>query len=171
MPCQQPPLQERWDHGFQRRIIQILPGEYYATCGQEVLFTVLGSCICACIQETALRIGGMNHFLLPGGTDTTTARYGDVAMNHLIQRISELGGQHQYLEAKIFGGATLAHATTAVGKKNISFVRDYLTKMGIPLVSEDVGGRQPRKVYYIPVTNEVFVKKLGAFEEVDLPRC
>ena len=40
----------------------------------EIIDTVLGSCVAACIRNPRLGIGGMNHFMLPrpsgAGTDT-----------------------------------------------------------------------------------------------------
>ena len=55
-------------------IAKLLPGDYYVTREDEVLDTVLGSCVSACIRNPRLRIGGMNHFMLPrpsgAGNDT-----------------------------------------------------------------------------------------------------
>ena len=44
---------------------KILPGEYYVTKENELITTVLGSCISACIRDKESGIGGMNHFMLP----------------------------------------------------------------------------------------------------------
>jgi uncharacterized membrane protein len=44
---------------------RILPGEYYVTREDEVIDTVLGSCVAACIRNPRFGIGGMNHFMLP----------------------------------------------------------------------------------------------------------
>src|SRR5437868_14450429 len=37
-------------------IAKLLPGDFYVTCEDEVLDTVLGSCVSACIRSTRLRI-------------------------------------------------------------------------------------------------------------------
>lgn len=44
---------------------KILPGEYYVTTENELITTVLGSCISACIRDKESGVGGMNHFMLP----------------------------------------------------------------------------------------------------------
>jgi len=44
---------------------KILPGEYYVTKTDEIIATVLGSCVSVCLRDTKLGIGGMNHFMLP----------------------------------------------------------------------------------------------------------
>ena len=46
-------------------VAKLLPGDYYVTREDEVLDTVLGSCVSACIRNPRLKIGGMNHFMLP----------------------------------------------------------------------------------------------------------
>jgi len=138
-----------------------------------MIVTVLGSCIAACIFERVLGLGGMNHFMLPGEdhgimknrTNTMNfelgaTRYGSIAMERLINDILKLGGQRSNLEVKIFGGGRITDTSLDIGAGNISFVREYLKMENIDLVNEDVGGESPRKVYYIPASNEAFVKKI-----------
>lgn len=160
-----------WDDRFKRKTIKILPGEYYVSDKKEMIVTILGSCISACIQDEVTRIGGMNHFMLPmdksyknGSVDVTSdtdaARYGNVAMERLINEIIKLGGSRHSMTAKIFGGGRITNTSTDIGASNIDFVREYLKIEGIPVLSEDVGNVFPRKVYYIPETNEVFVKRI-----------
>ena len=54
-----------WDNEHNCFSARLLPGEYYVTRHAEVVSTVLGSCVSACIRDTRLNIGGMNHFMLP----------------------------------------------------------------------------------------------------------
>src|SRR5262245_16259984 len=73
---------------------RILPGEFYVTREDEVIDTVLGSCVAACIRNPRRNIGGMNHFMLPrpSGTGSDTwekvagraTRYGTASMEQLI---------------------------------------------------------------------------------------
>jgi chemotaxis protein CheD len=92
-----------WDHRFQRQTIKLLPGDYDVVSDSEMLVTVLGSCVAACIRDKGLRIGGMNHFLLPTDRknpkqphwydqDSAAARYGDFAMELLINKIIAMRG-------------------------------------------------------------------------------
>ena len=46
-------------------VAKLLPGEYYVTTQGEMIATVLGSCVSACVRDRDLKIGGMNHFMLP----------------------------------------------------------------------------------------------------------
>jgi chemotaxis protein CheD len=148
---------------------RLLPGEYFVTMQNEALYTTLGSCISACIRDRVSGIGGMNHFMLPATASTTTlraadvsasARYGNVAMELLINNILKNGGKRQNLEAKIFGGGRIIANMTDVGQRNIAFARDYLETEGLKIVAEDVGDRYPRMVVYYPSSGVVRIKRL-----------
>jgi len=157
-------------------IAKLLPGDYYVTTEDEVLDTVLGSCVSACIRSPRLQIGGMNHFMLPqprnDGTDSWTdkagnaTRYGTASMEHLINRILKGGAQRSELEVKIFGGARVLAALTDVGEHNVDFVRGFLRNEGLRILAEDVGDTCPRHIQYSPVTGKVRVKHLKRAENV-----
>lgn len=143
---------------------KILPGEFYVTLHDESISTVLGSCISACIRDKKLGIGGMNHFMLPAGADNSTwgeaNRFGNFAMENLINEILKNGGSRENLEVKLFGGGKIIQNMTNVGLKNINFAQNYLATEKIPIISEDVGDIFPRKVIYFPVTGQVLMKRL-----------
>ncbi len=157
------------DARFDRKAVKLLPGDYFACAGDEMLVTVLGSCISVCLYESRLKIGGMNHFMLPSSKqsndslvlqNTNAARYGNVAMEWLVNDIIKLGGSRQNLSAKIFGGGCVTDAHVDIGKMNIEFVKQYCQIEQIPVVSADVGGVCARKLYYIPRDNQVHVKTI-----------
>ena len=45
--------------------------------------------------------------------------------------------------------------------------RKILAKQGIPVVSEDVGGRKGRKIVFNTQTNEIAVLKVGHLRKAD----
>ena len=53
-----------WDSQHNLCATKILPGEYYVTPHDEIITTVLGSCVSACIRDPMTGIGGMNHFMV-----------------------------------------------------------------------------------------------------------
>lgn len=155
------------DRNFNRLAMKILPGEFYATADDEVIVTVLGSCVAACIMDPIAMVGGMNHFMLPvklGERDPDVfyaARYGAAAMEYLINNLLHLGAQRDRLVAKAFGGGKVMRGmSTDVGGQNVDFVREFLRNEDIPLWSEDLGGPHPRKVYFFPHTGQVLVKRM-----------
>lgn len=135
--------------------VQITQGGTYVTADpHEVLTTVLGSCIAACIRDGGAGVGGMNHFLLAhgAGADQGAARYGVNAMELLINAILAKGGVRARLEARLFGGANVIAGLSDVGAANAAFATRFLADEGIALVGGDVGGMAPRRVQFWPVS-------------------
>ncbi len=160
-----------WDRVHQCYMAKILPGEYYVTIHDELIVTVLGSCVSACIRDRVFGIGGMNHFMLPEDSSAESdqvsmggkaARYGGFAMEQMINDRLKNGWTRKNLEIKIFGGAQIIKNmnTMDIGQRNITFVKNYINTEGLTLLSEDVGNIFPRKVIYFPVTGKVRMKKL-----------
>jgi chemotaxis protein CheD len=147
---------------------KILPGEFYATNENEMITTVLGSCVSACIYDDKNKCGGMNHFMLPGGDlnsgDDMPARYGIYAMESLINAILKMGSRKENLKAKLFGGGQIIANMTDVGRKNIAFARHFLASEGIPLENHDLGLAFPRKVNFYPLSGRVRVKRLQSLQ-------
>lgn len=175
------------DRNFGKDAIKLLPGEYQVAPARTMLVTVLGSCVAACIRDARRGIGGMNHFMLPEGSDpdgvaSESARYGAYAMEVLINELMKLGAERARLEAKVFGGCVSVDPAQrdgmrdghdavsapmdapsrwrSVGERNARFVIDYLRKERIGVAARDLLDVHPRKVYYFPDTGRVLVKKL-----------
>jgi len=151
------------DHHFRHDAVKVLPGEYYVTPDNMVVMTVLGSCIAACLWDPTVRVGGMNHFMLPEGGADTSGRYGSYAMELLINEMMKLGARRETLQAKVFGGGQVMHSFTTmnVGERNTRFVLDYLQTERIAIVSKDVLDIHPRKVCFFPATGKAMVKRLA----------
>lgn len=164
-------VRRSWNNQFESYAARILPGEFYVTKAKEGIATTLGSCISACIRDKVTGIGGMNHFMLPAtdvsdlaslkaGSISDATRFGNYAMEHLINEIMRNGGRRQNLEVKVFGGGRIISGMTDVGLANIAFVRDYLATEGLSVVAEDVGDIFPRMVIFFPATGVAKVKRL-----------
>jgi chemotaxis protein CheD len=152
-----------FDQHFQYNAAKVLPGEYYVADEDIEIVTVLGSCIAACIWDSRLRIGGMNHFMLPEGGGDTSGRYGSYAMELLINELVKRGSSRLTLQAKVFGGGAVMSGFTTmnVGERNTKFVLDYLATERIPVVSKDVLDIYPRKVVFFPLSGKAMVKRLA----------
>lgn len=149
---------------------KLLPGEFYVTTQVEMITTVLGSCVAACIRDRASCIGGMNHYMLPsealdghaedGRANSAATRYGAQAMERLIETILKHGGRRENLEIKVFGGGKIVSGMADIGGQNIDFIRAYLRTARLTLTAEDVGGLYARKVNYYPSTGRARMKQL-----------
>ncbi|MFC3149885.1 chemoreceptor glutamine deamidase CheD [Litoribrevibacter euphylliae] len=160
-----------WDPRHECYVAKILPGEFYVSGAGEIISTVLGSCVSACVRDPILRIGGMNHFMLPlhgghsnveweGAPISSETRYGNWAMEYLINELLKAGAVRSRLEVKVFGGGQVLSNMTDVGAKNIHFVESYLSSEGMNVLASDLGGTNPRKVLYFSDTGKVLVKRI-----------
>jgi len=148
-----------------QNVINVIQGEFrVSNRPEDVLTTILGSCVAACIYDTARGIGGMNHFLLPGADprDRQNIKYGAYAMERLINAVLRNGAQRDRLEAKLFGGASVVRSLSDIGKSNAEFARAFLTDEGIRLSNHCLGGTQGRRVRFWPGTGRAQVLKMSA---------
>ncbi|MDH5832636.1 chemoreceptor glutamine deamidase CheD [Luteimonas kalidii] len=166
-----------FDSALQTQAIRLLPADYLVTDQPIALVTLLGSCVAACLYDPAMRLGGMNHFMLPGGgdNDATSARYGVNAMELLINDLLKRGARRQRLQAKVFGGGNVLSGfhSHPIGTRNARFVLDYLDAEKIPVLAQDLGDNQARKVGFFVQTGRSLVKRLPATrdEVVDAERA
>ena len=145
-----------------------MPGEFYVTNKpDEVLLTVLGSCVAACIRDPVASIGGMNHFMLPQhqsgswGDHLQSTRFGNFAMEKLVNELIKAGAARERLEIKVFGGGNVTDTSNAVGTDNAEFVLRYLDAERLRCVAQDLGGTLPRRIEYYPMTGRVVRRLLG----------
>ncbi len=145
------------------RRVHIHMGEHYISAepGLEIV-TILGSCIGVCIRDPQLGLGGMNHFMMPGGATRGYAemQYGLAAMERLINGLLSRGARRERLEVKVFGGAAVLQTGTNIGQSNIAFVRHYLSEERMPIAAQDVGGELGRRIHYVPETGKVMRLRL-----------
>lgn len=146
----------------------IVQGEQRVTSDPDVvLATILGSCVSACLQDPVAKIGGMNHFLLPGDLDDAEVgeRLGVHAMELLINALLSAGATRRRLQAKVFGGANLNMGLADIGGSNATFARQFLRREGITVVAECLGGRLGRRVQFWPVTGRARRSFLAASDQ------
>lgn len=158
-------------------MVKVFPGEFYVTKStDEILVTVLGSCVAACIRDPVAAVGGMNHFMLPHhssgswGDDLSSARFGNFAMEKLINELIKAGCVRERMEIKVFGGGNVTDTSNAVGNDNARFVLGYLDAEGLPCVAQDLGGTLPRRIQYYPATGRVVRRLLGRSERYTIGR-
>lgn len=154
------------DGRFPHEIASILPGEFFVSASPMIVYTVLGSCISACIRDPVVGVGGMNHFMLPkpkeGGNDSwgESTRYGSYAMESLINEILKQGGMKRRLEVKLFGAGKIYEGNIDVGARNAEWVLGFLKTEGLKPIKTDLGDVCPRKVYYFTESGRVLMKRI-----------
>jgi len=149
-----------------RSRIYLHPGELFASAQRSAVSTILGSCVAVCLWDPIAKIGGINHYLLPlwTGQGAVSSRFGDIAVQALLNKLLELGGQKSRLQAKLFGGACVIDAfrerESHLGTKNVQTAEALLEREGIPLVGHDVGGCKGRKLIFHTDNGTAWVRQL-----------
>lgn len=162
-----------FDNSFNRNVVTIYPGEYYVSKGPELISTILGSCVAIVLFDPQNQIGGMNHFMLATNKDKTKdvkrngpiGRFGEYAIDLLLKDMEKAGADRRNLQAKIFGGSNVFNlpetAREQVGTQNIKFAKNYLQKLNIPILAEELGGVPSRKIIFDPATFKVLLKRIN----------
>ncbi|MBN2161690.1 MAG: chemotaxis protein CheD [Pontiellaceae bacterium] len=144
------------------------PSALFASPHPHHVRTVLGSCVAVCLWDPTLRMGGINHYMLPfwNGAGLATPRYGNIATLRLIEALEEHGATRSRLQAKVFGGAGVLgdgqkDHVTRVGARNIEVAETVLKEHRIPIVARCVGGDRGFKLIYKTYSGEVLLKRLN----------
>jgi chemotaxis protein methyltransferase CheR len=142
----------------------IIVGEVRASSRPEWITTLLGSCVATCLYDDVNHVGGMNHFMLPSSDckPFESASYGVHAMEILINRIMNAGGERRYLKAKIFGGGNVIRTGQQwdIGANNIAFAKQFLETEGFPLVASYTGGNVGMQIQFHTHSAKVLVRLL-----------
>jgi chemotaxis protein CheD len=149
---------------LERLALNINPGGWSVQTERPIA-TLLGSCVAVCMYDPKLRIGGMNHFLLPSrassrNDDEDIVLNGDYAMEVLVNAMMAKGARKDRLIAKAFGGGTIVSSIQmAIGARNAEFAKEWLEREGIPMLASDFGGSWSRKVILDPENGDAFCRR------------
>jgi len=127
-----------------------------ATDGALIRTTGLGSCVGVTLYDSAARVAGMAHVMLPSSeiareSAFNAAKYADSAVPALIALMEEAGASVKRMVAKMAGGAQMfAFATQSdtmrIGPRNVESCKQALSLLSIPLRSEDTGANYGRTI-------------------------
>jgi chemotaxis protein CheD len=136
---------------------------------QNILRTILGSCIGICLYDRQAKIGGLAHIMLPtmNMPGAPAAKYADTALPLLIKNMAHEGADIKRLKAKIAGGAKMFNLPgnsmiASIGINNANKVEEILFEMGIELLSKDIGGNASRTISFYLTNGDVRIKINGA---------
>lgn len=129
----------------------------------------LGSCVAFVAYDAAKHIGGMAHMVLPDSTmgrpsELAPAKFVDLAIPIVVERVLQLGAQHRNLQVHLLGGSCMLKGQGGmlnIGERNIQAARSLCQKLGLRITSEDVGGNHGRTVRLHVGTGELTRRGAG----------
>jgi len=145
----------------------LLPGALKVSRKPMEITTLLGSCVSICIWDTKLKIGGINHYMMPfwNGAGLASPKFGNIAIDKLIRNLVNLGSNPSDMVAKVFGGAAVLNSSECIfniGERNINIQNDLLRSANINVIAKSLGGDRGRKLIFNTETGVVkmkFIKK------------
>ncbi len=149
-----------------RSAAYLQPGQLVVSSRPCAVTTIVGSCVAVCAWDPQLGVGGMNHYLLPhwAGQDRSSPRFGNVAIQRLVDGLFALGSKPRSLRARVYGGACVMSAFRGNGRhlgiKNVELALEMLAERGIAIVTRDVGGDRGRKIVFFTDDGTVSVRKV-----------
>lgn len=152
------------DGGTPRHFLH--PCMVFAHREEHWVSTVLGSCVAVTLFDAQASLGGLNHFMLPlwNGEGLPTPKYGNVAMEKLLERVLALGARKERLVAQIFGGACVLgerRGPFEIGSRNLMVAREILQRHAIPVMASNVGGQSGLRLRFNTRTGAVFAERLN----------
>ena len=138
----------------------LYPAALHVSRQPGYIHTILGSCVAVCLYDPVMAFGGMTHYMLPlwNGEGLASPKYGNIAIERLVQKMESYGSKSYQLKAKIFGGGEVIETKNTyfyIGKRNIKMAHDLLEDYRIPVVSSSTGGKYGRKIIFETATGQV----------------
>lgn len=149
----------------------------------SVVWTILGSCLGICFYNERLKIGAIIHAQLPerrlDGLKCTDScpvkcaknsphesayKFVECSMKNVLSRFNREGISNNEIQVKLFGGANMLDAKSQlvpVGQQNIEKAIQIVEKYNLALVSQNTGGINGRKIFFLTDTGEVYLKKIN----------
>lgn len=130
----------------------------------------LGSCVGVVLYDSAKKIAGMVHVMLPDSkkinNNENKAKFADTGIDEMIRQVVAAGASRINLKAKIAGGAQMFafncdNEMLRVGARNVEAVKEKLAALRIPIVAEDTGNSYGRTIEFYPETEELLIKAVG----------
>ena len=136
----------------------------------EALATeALGSCLCLTVYEPILQLGGLLHAMLPLSKINTEKAaqnpfmFVDTGIAELFQALSENDTHKERWKLKAVGCGNPMGVKEVfkIGERNYRVMQEMLSKEGICLTAEDVGGTINRKVTFDLASGQTIVHSNG----------
>lgn len=153
---------------MEKKKIFVLPGEIALTKQPAVISTLLGSCVAVCAYNMKQRFGGMNHFMLPTGSNPSmVGKYGDYSTRKLIGSMLKADPNKDNLVASVYGGsAVVGHLNTGfeIGVRNVASAMSVLEEYGVNIGEKRTGGNSGMKIFFDNHSGAVDVKMIKKSE-------
>ena len=152
-------------------VIRVGMADLKVACHPSILTTLgLGSCVGITLYDKKKKIIGMAHIMLPSSkiatANTNRAKFADTGIVDLLAKMISLGADQKEIVSKIAGGAQMfnfagSNEALKIGARNGEATKLVLKQLGIPIISEDIGGNHGRTIEISSEDGKLMVKTIG----------
>lgn len=150
--------------------LPIFPGHYAGSDRpDEMVVAHVEGGILLTMHDKDLKIGGMAYVVLPDAAlqafpyfdrvPIETLKLTLLPVDECIRDLKRHGAGKNRIRLRLIGGVNREGDALETGTKTFVFVKEYLTRQGLRIMSEDIGGAAVRRVHYFPATGRT-VKKI-----------
>lgn len=129
----------------------------------------LGSCVAFIVYDATRHVAGMAHTVLPDSalgrlSGMAPAKFVDVAVPLVLERVTALGAEAPRLQVHLVGGSRMLSGNQDrmnIGARNVEAARQACARHGLAITSQDVGGTSGRTVRLHVGTGQLTLRGAG----------
>jgi chemotaxis protein CheD len=137
---------------------------------QDILVAYgLGSCVGIGMHDPIVKVSGLLHAVLPtnpNGSYDCSAKYVDTGVQALLEQLTRAGANTKRLIVRMAGGANMLVApgfsqVLNIGGRNVEATTNLLSRLGLKIVSQEVGGNIGRTVRFYVLDGRMTIRTMG----------
>lgn len=142
------------------------PGDLYFGSDEDVIYTLLGSCVAVTLWHPKLLIAAMCHITSPtSNIEESDTRYANSAINVCMKKITSLNTVPLDYEVGVYGGGSILPVGSDksgpyIGEKNLIEVEKLLKASGFLVKNRDVGDNFTRKLTLNRLTGDIILERI-----------
>jgi chemotaxis protein CheD len=127
----------------------------------------IGTCLAVYIADLKKERYMMAHCLLPEFSErekynpNMPAKYTDMAIDYMVNKMLQEGSQKAELKIKIVGGGQIYNDALNIGARNIECAKAKFAELGLKILAEDIGGKSGRSILSYNRDGSIFIRKQG----------
>lgn len=165
---------------FDAAPVYLEPGQtVWSDKPDEMIVATVGSGVVISIYDRNLNLGAAGYVLIPDALvdafphfDQADQQILDRAFQPIIDCIGHMkrqGAAKKRLWVRIMGGTKIPDDASDRGTKNYIFAREYITRKGLAVLNEDMGGPYIRRIHFFPSSGKAVRRMLrrdSDFEDI-----
>ncbi len=143
--------------------VYLKPGQVlFSDKSNDMVVATLGAGVFISVYDVDMHFGACAYVLLSDEileqfpyfdkADPKLVEAAFAPINECIGQMKRNGAGKNRIRIRLNGGARIKGDIHDKGTKNYVFVREYLTRKGLAVMNEDLGGHYVRRVHFFPVT-------------------